>query len=187
MANFKKTIGKKVLIIDGAMGTLLMEAGVRPEEGFDLQNLKNPDIVEAIHKKYIDAGANIIETNTFGANRIKLEDYKAENKVAEINKELLKLENEKNKLTGYTIAPRVGKGLLTRLFEWLFNVDITGYAVHDGNETLNATSDEISNITSNITSVIIEDVVSSVEVEYYTEAPVSEEVNISNGKRIVFQ
>lgn len=85
MINFKDIIGKKILIIDGAMGTLLMEAGIRPEEGFDLQNIKHPDVIRSIHKKYIDAGADIIETNTFGANRIKLKDYGMENEVARIN------------------------------------------------------------------------------------------------------
>ncbi|MBI5701053.1 homocysteine S-methyltransferase family protein [Candidatus Saganbacteria bacterium] len=86
MPNLFQALKKRILIMDGAMGTLLMDAGVKPEEGFDLQNLKHPDIVKSIHKKYIDAGADIIETNTFGANKIKLEDYKSQDKIFEINK-----------------------------------------------------------------------------------------------------
>ncbi|MFH2033943.1 MAG: homocysteine S-methyltransferase family protein, partial [Candidatus Margulisiibacteriota bacterium] len=85
MRPIQEILGKKLLIIDGAMGTLLMQAGVRPEEGFDLQNLTNPDKVQAVHQAYVDAGANIIETNTFGANRIKLADYNASDKAKEIN------------------------------------------------------------------------------------------------------
>jgi len=71
--------------MDGAMGTQLMERGVRPEECFDAQNLKNPKIVEEVHRAYVEAGADIIETNTFGANRIKLGDYHLEKKVRDIN------------------------------------------------------------------------------------------------------
>ena len=85
MTDFRDLVGKQILIIDGAMGTQLMDRGVRPEECFDVQNIKKPEIVEAVHKAYVDAGADIIETNTFGANRLKLTDYKLENKVREIN------------------------------------------------------------------------------------------------------
>ena len=80
--------------MDGAMGTLLMNAGVRPEEGFDLQVLKRPDLVRSIHRSYVDAGADIIETCTFGANRIKLADYLAQDKVSEINKKAVALAKE---------------------------------------------------------------------------------------------
>ena len=86
MSKFTEIVGKNVLIIDGAMGSLLMEGGIKPEEGFDIQNIKNPELIKSIHKKYVDAGADIIETNTFGANRLKLKDYKLEDKVLEINK-----------------------------------------------------------------------------------------------------
>ncbi len=63
---------KRPLIMDGAMGTILMSKGIAPGENFDLQNLKQPQLVYDVHKAYVDAGADIIETNTFGANRIKL-------------------------------------------------------------------------------------------------------------------
>ena len=78
-------LGKRILVMDGAMGTQLMERGVRPEDCFDAVNINKPDIVEAVHKAYVDAGADIIETNTFGANRIKLLDYGLDKKVKEIN------------------------------------------------------------------------------------------------------
>ncbi|KAF0133732.1 MAG: 5-methyltetrahydrofolate--homocysteine methyltransferase [Candidatus Saganbacteria bacterium] len=94
MSNFLSTLKEKNLVIDGAMGTLLMNAGVRPEEGFDLQVLKNPEIVKSIHKSYIDAGADIIETCTFGANRLKLADYNAQDKVKEININAVKIARE---------------------------------------------------------------------------------------------
>ena len=77
--------------MDGAMGTQLMNRGVRPEDCFDAQNLKNPKIVEAVHLAYVEAGADIIETNTFGANRIKLADYALDSKVHLINLEAAKI------------------------------------------------------------------------------------------------
>ena len=73
------------------MGTQLMAGGVRPEDCFDAQNLKNPKLVLAVHKGYVDAGADIIETNTFGANRIKLVDYQLDKQVREINIEAAKI------------------------------------------------------------------------------------------------
>jgi len=82
---FLDELNKRILVIDGAMGTQLMEGGVLPSDCFDLQNIKKPELVEKIHKAYVAAGADIIETNTFGANQIKLADYKLEKKVAEIN------------------------------------------------------------------------------------------------------
>ncbi|MDD4179387.1 MAG: homocysteine S-methyltransferase family protein [Candidatus Margulisbacteria bacterium] len=85
MSKFLAELKNKVLIIDGAMGTQLMDRGVRPEDCFDAVNIKKPEIVEAVHKAYVEAGADIVETNTFGANRIKLVDYKLDNKVREIN------------------------------------------------------------------------------------------------------
>lgn len=91
MSRFLEELNKRILVMDGAMGTQLMAGGVRPEDCFDAQNLKNPKLVESIHKGYVDAGADIIETNTFGANRIKLADYKLEGKVREINLEAAKL------------------------------------------------------------------------------------------------
>jgi len=104
----KDLLGRRILLIDGAMGTLLMEAGVKPKECFDLQNLKKPDLIESIHKKYVLAGADIIETNTFGANRIKLKDYGAENKVSEINTKAVSLAKSaagKNALVCGSIGP----------------------------------------------------------------------------------
>lgn len=91
MSRFLEELNKRILIMDGAMGTQLMAGGVRPEDCFDAQNLKNPKLVESIHKAYVDAGADIIETNTFGANRIKLADYGLDGKVHLINVEAVKI------------------------------------------------------------------------------------------------
>ncbi|OGC05202.1 hypothetical protein A2276_04610 [candidate division WOR-1 bacterium RIFOXYA12_FULL_43_27] len=87
--NLLEELKNRILVIDGAMGTMLMQNGIRPDENFDLQNIKNPEIVKSVHKAYVDAGADIIETNTFGANRLKVGD-----KVKEINQVAVKLAKE---------------------------------------------------------------------------------------------
>lgn len=73
------------LLSDGAMGTMLHQRGISFDECFDTLNLKNPALVAEIHHAYIEAGANIIQTNTFGANRYKLSRHGLEERVAEIN------------------------------------------------------------------------------------------------------
>ena len=65
-------------IADGAMGTMLHERGEGFEHCFDLLNLTQPSLVAEIHHEYIDAGAQIIQTNTFGANRFKLAKHELE-------------------------------------------------------------------------------------------------------------
>lgn len=72
-------------IFDGAMGTMLHHAGLEPGHCPELWNLEEPDKVTAIHRQYVEAGATIIETNTFGANRIKLSHYGLQDKVADLN------------------------------------------------------------------------------------------------------
>lgn len=89
--SFLEELNKRTLVMDGAMGTQLMSGGVKPEDCFDAQNLDRPELVLSIHRAYVEAGADIIETNTFGANRLKLSDYKLDNKVAEINISAAKL------------------------------------------------------------------------------------------------
>ncbi len=74
------------LLADGAMGTMLHSRGISFEKCFDELNLTNPSAVAAIHREYIEAGAQIILTNTFGANRFKLSKHGLGQKIVEINK-----------------------------------------------------------------------------------------------------
>jgi homocysteine S-methyltransferase len=73
------------LLADGAMGTLLHAHGAALDSCFDAQNLTKPELIESLHRAYIDAGAELIETNTFGANRLRLEEHGLEDQVAAIN------------------------------------------------------------------------------------------------------
>jgi homocysteine S-methyltransferase len=72
-------------LFDGAMGTMLYQRGVFINRCYDELNLRDPDLIREIHRAYLRAGAEILETNTFGANRVKLAEYGLESQVVEIN------------------------------------------------------------------------------------------------------
>ncbi len=67
-------LGKNILIFDGAMGTMLQQRGIIAGEIPEIYNITHPEMIEDIHKMYIEAGADIITTNTFGANELKFRD-----------------------------------------------------------------------------------------------------------------
>ncbi|MBC7934780.1 MAG: homocysteine S-methyltransferase family protein [Rhizobacter sp.] len=102
MANIKDELKKRILIIDGAMGTMIQrykptEETYRGERfkdwhidvknNSDILNLTQPQMIESIHREYLEAGADIIETNTFAATVIAQEDFKLEEYVYELNVE----------------------------------------------------------------------------------------------------
>ena len=70
----REDLGKKLLFFDGGMGTLLQEQGLRPGELPEVWNLEHGEVVASIHQRYIEAGSDIVLTNTFGANALKFHD-----------------------------------------------------------------------------------------------------------------
>ncbi len=83
--DFFQLLNENTLVADGAMGTMLNARGVSFEKCFDELNLTNPAVVAEVHREYIEAGAQIILTNTFSANRYKLEKHGLQDKLAAIN------------------------------------------------------------------------------------------------------
>ncbi len=79
-------LGQRVLVCDGAMGTMLHAAGAALDRSLPEFNLSDPGLVSTIHESYLSAGADIIQTNTFGANRLWLGDHGFPEKVDEINR-----------------------------------------------------------------------------------------------------
>src|SRR5687768_15006433 len=74
-----------VYLFDGAMGTMLYSKGVFINKCYDELNLRNPEIVLEVHRQYVKAGAEILETNTYGANRVKLQSFGIAEELREIN------------------------------------------------------------------------------------------------------
>src|SRR3954463_2413889 len=82
---FLEELDKRVLVCDGAMGTMLYARGIFLNRSFDELNLTQPDLVAEVHKEYARAGADVIESNTFGANRVKLGAFGLADRVHAIN------------------------------------------------------------------------------------------------------
>ena len=85
MKSFRDRVQHEVVVFDGGVGTYLYEKGIYVNTCFDELNLTNPDLVMEVHRDYVSAGADVIETNTFGANRFKLAPHGLETKVYELN------------------------------------------------------------------------------------------------------
>ena len=100
MATLKQIIDGRILILDGAMGTMIQKYNLSEQDfrgerfaqvagqmkgNNDLLCLTRPDVIKDIHRKYLEAGADIIETNTFNAQRVSMADYRMQDMCREIN------------------------------------------------------------------------------------------------------
>src|SRR5438309_8028177 len=97
---FSQRLAAGALLCDGAMGTMLYGRGVSLDACFDVLNLNNPRLVQAIHADYIAAGADLIETNTFGANRFTLALHGLAGQVREINGRGVRVARDARESTG---------------------------------------------------------------------------------------
>ncbi|WP_163539475.1 bifunctional homocysteine S-methyltransferase/methylenetetrahydrofolate reductase [Gracilibacillus sp. YIM 98692] len=102
MHDLRSALQDRIVIADGAMGTLLYSHGV--DRCFEAFNLTNPDEVANVHKSYLDAGAEVIQTNTYGANYIKLARYGLEEKVHMINTKAVQIAKEATANNGYVLG-----------------------------------------------------------------------------------
>ena len=85
---------KKTVIFDGAMGTMLMAAGLKAGESPEMWNIEKPSVVTDIHRKYYEAGSDVVHTNTFGGNALKLADRGLSDKMEIVNEQAAKLARE---------------------------------------------------------------------------------------------
>ena len=96
------------MLCDGAMGTLLYSKGIFINRCYDELNLSQPDLIRGIHHEYLQAGAEIIETNTFGANRLRLARHSLADRVSDINRAGAQLAREAAKSFDLWVAGSVG-------------------------------------------------------------------------------
>src|SRR5438132_378308 len=95
-------------VFDGAMGTMLYQKGIFINRCYDELNINSADLVKEIHRAYVKAGAELLETNTFGANRIKLSEHALEAQLHDINARAAQIAKEAaggRALVGGAIGP----------------------------------------------------------------------------------
>ena len=85
MISFHDFLAKNLVLLDGAMGSLIYEKGVFIDKCYDELNLSRPDLITSIHEDYVRAGARVIESNTYGANRFKLKSHNLLDQLEKIN------------------------------------------------------------------------------------------------------
>jgi methionine synthase I (cobalamin-dependent)/5,10-methylenetetrahydrofolate reductase len=107
-ADFLSRIKQAPILCDGAMGTLLYAKGIFINRSYDELNLSQPDLIRGIHHEYLQAGAEIIETNTFGANSFRLARHSLADKVHDINMAGARLAREAAKSFDVWVAGSVG-------------------------------------------------------------------------------
>src|SRR5436309_4527299 len=83
---FLARLREEVLIGDGALGTMISERGIALDTNYERLNLTHPEVIKDLHASYLAAGAQVLETNTFGANRSKLAQFKFAEDVVAINR-----------------------------------------------------------------------------------------------------
>jgi len=123
--DIRSLIQKKVLVLDGAMGTMIQKKRLSEDDfrgdrfnnhpsnlqgNNDILCITKPEIIKQIHEAFLNAGADIIETNTFNANSISQLDYNTEDCVIEINREAAKIAREA--ADAFTLKTRTNQGML---------------------------------------------------------------------------
>src|SRR6266568_868607 len=87
MTDLTGALGQRILVCDGAMGTMLHSAGMSLDRALPELNLSNPGLVRAVHDSYVASGADVIQTNTFGASPLRLAVHGCADQTGQINRE----------------------------------------------------------------------------------------------------
>jgi homocysteine S-methyltransferase len=104
MATFLEALASGPLVVDGAMGSQLFERGVLYNACLEELNLTRPELIRKVHEDYVRAGANVIETNTFGANAMRLDKHGLSSKVAALNEAGVRLAREAAGTKGFVVG-----------------------------------------------------------------------------------
>lgn len=104
MEDFRVALAKRALICDGAIGTTLYERGAGVSSCFEALNIERPELIGALHRDYVRAGVDVIQTNSFGANALKLRAYALEDRADEINRAAVALARERAGSSVYVAA-----------------------------------------------------------------------------------
>jgi methionine synthase / methylenetetrahydrofolate reductase(NADPH) len=123
--DLKSRLDSGVVICDGAMGTYLNQKGISYERSLDELNISRPELVSGIHREYIEAGAEIIETNTFGGNRYRLAAHGLENQVREINLKGARIAREAREISGVDVLIAGSMGPLGKPLEPIGKIKIS--------------------------------------------------------------
>src|SRR5207248_5451676 len=107
-ADFEERLQRGPVLCDGAMGTLLYSKGVFINRCYDELNCSQPDLIRSIHHEYLQAGAEVVETNTFGGNEIRLARHGFGDRVRDINFAGARLAHEAGKSFDAWVAGSVG-------------------------------------------------------------------------------
>src|SRR6476661_8389822 len=107
---FLERLKQGPVLADGATGTLLYERGVAFDQSFDELTLSRPEVVEALHREYLGAGAELIETNTFGANPVRLAAHGLEGQAALLARQGVKVARAAREIVGVSayVAGSIG-------------------------------------------------------------------------------
>jgi methionine synthase I (cobalamin-dependent)/5,10-methylenetetrahydrofolate reductase len=100
---FLERLARGPLVADGAMGTMVYARGIPFSHASDELNASQPELIEQIHREYIAAGAELIETNTFGANRIRLAEFGLQERVRELNNRGVRIAREAREVAGESV------------------------------------------------------------------------------------
>src|ERR1700704_7142834 len=106
----RQRLATEVLVCDGAMGTMLHAGGVSLDRSLPELNVSHAELVRSIHRAYIAAGADVIETNTFGASRTRLARYGLSGRTTELNRAGVRLAREAREQAGIASVLVAGSG-----------------------------------------------------------------------------
>ncbi len=161
MSDIRKELEKRILVIDGAMGTMiqhykLAEADYRGERfkdwpsdlkgNNDLLNITRPQVIIEIHKKYLDAGADIIETNTFSSTAIAMADYNMQSLAYELNVAAAKCAKEAIRQSGKTAWVAGAIGPLNKTLSLSPDVNNPGYRAVTFDEVVDAYYEQVKGL-----------------------------------------